>query len=80
MKLHPRALAYAAAAVWGGSVLLIGLTNLSSPGYGRDFLEMLASVYPGYKADRTLEDVIVGTGYALFDGAVTGWLYNRLAK
>ena len=84
MTLNPRALAYAGAALWGGSALLVGLLNLSSPDYGREFLELLASVYPGYRADRSVEDVLVLTGYALVDGGVCGWLlgwlYNRFAK
>ena len=84
MTLNPKALAYAGAALWGGSFLLIGLINLSAPGYGLEFLELLSSVYPGYTVDRTIENVFVGTGYALVDGAVSGWLfgwlYNRLTK
>jgi hypothetical protein len=65
-------------------VFLIGLVNLSSPDYGREFLEMLASVYPGYSAERTFESVLIGVGYALVKGAAVGWafawLYNRLVK
>ena len=83
-RLDAKALAYASAALCGGSTFLVGLVNLSSPRYGRDFLEVLASIYPGYTAERTLESVLVGTGYALIDGAVGGWLfgwlYNRLVK
>ena len=83
-KLNPKALAYASAAIWGGSVLLVGVANLSSPGYGREFLEWLDAVYPGYTVEGTLNSVMIGTGYALFHGAVAGWLfgwlYNRLAK
>ena len=49
-----------------------------------EFLELLASVYPGYSAERTFESVLIGTGYALVKGAVLGWglawLYNRLAQ
>ena len=84
MTLNPKALAYAGAALWGGSFLLVGLINLSSSSYGLEFLELLSSVYPGYTVDRTIESVFVGTGYALVDGAVggwlLGWLYNRLIK
>ena len=84
MKLDKQALAYTGAALCGGSVLFIGLVNLSSPDYGREFLELLASVYPGYKAERSVESVIIGTGYALVKGGALGWLfgwlYNRLAK
>ena len=84
MKLDPRALACAGAAIGGGTALLIGLLNLSSPDYGRELLELLGSVYPGYRVDRSIEDVLVLTGYALFDGGVCGWLlgwlYNRFTR
>ena len=84
MKLNLRALTYAGAALCGGSVLLIGVVNLSSPDYGREFLELLASLYPGYTAERSIESVFIGTGYALVEGAAIGWtfgwLYNRLVK
>jgi hypothetical protein len=84
MKLDRRALAYAAAALWAGAVLLVGLVNLGDPTYGLEFLELLGSVYPGYKVERTLESVLVATGYALFEGALAGWLfgwlYHRVTK
>jgi len=84
MKLNAKALAYAGGALWAGSFLIVGLVNLSTPSYGLEFLELLASLYPGYTADRTFESVLIGTGYALIDGAfggwVLGWLYNRLIK
>ena len=84
MRLNLRALAYASAALCGGTVLVVGLINLSSPDYGLEFLELLASVYPGYHAERSIESVLVGTGYALVEGAALGWffgwLYNRLTK
>ena len=84
MKLDPKALAYAGAALWGASFLLVGLVNLSASSYGTEFLDLMASLYPGYTADRTFESVLIGTGYALVDGAASGWLfgwlYNRLIK
>ncbi len=82
MKLDPKATAYAGGAVWGLSVLLVGLVNLSFPDYGREFLELVGSVYPGYNVDRTLGEVLIATGYGMVDGAIGGWLiaflYNRL--
>lgn len=84
MRLNQLALAYASAALCGGGVLFIGLINLGAPEYGARWLELLASVYPGYHAERTLPGVLVGTGYALVKGGALGWLfgwlYNRLAK
>ena len=83
-RLDPKALAYTSAALCGGCVLVVGLVNLSSPDYGLEFLKMLASLFPGYTAERSVESVMVGTGYALVKGAavgwVFGWLYNRLVK
>ena len=84
MKLDPKALSYVSAALCGSCVLVVGLFNLSYPDYGREFLELLASVYPGYRAERSMESVLIGTGYALTKGAAVGWLfgwlYNRIAK
>jgi membrane associated rhomboid family serine protease len=44
------------------------------------FLEMLASIYPGYNAGQGLKDLVVGVLYAVFDGAIFGfifgWVYN----
>ena len=84
MRLDSKALAYAGAAVCGATFLLFGLLNLSSPEYGREYLELSASLYPGYTPDRSIESVMIGTGYALVHGAVVGWLlgwlYNRIAK
>lgn len=83
MKLNIRAAAITGALVWGGSVLIVGVANLARPQYGRKFLQLTASIYPGYKARPSFGQVAVGTGYALVDGAVGGalcaWLYNRLA-
>ena len=82
MKLDLKALALASATVWGMAVLVVGLLNLAQPTYGVAFLQMMSSVYPGYHAMRTFGEVLVGTGYALVDGAIAGWLlgwfYNRL--
>jgi hypothetical protein len=56
-------------------VLAAGLINLAAPSYGREFLKALRSVYPGFRYSRTASDVLVGTGYALLDGAAAGALY-----
>ena len=85
MRLSTKALAIAAALLWGvGGMFLTGLTNLISPPFGEHFLLTMSSVYPGYHATRTLADVLVGTGYGLVDGGVCGllfaWLYNTFAK
>lgn len=82
MKLNLKAVAGAAALVWGAAMLLVGTVNLAYPAYGHDFLILLSSIYPGYHASGALSDVIVGTLYAVADGAVFGlvfgWIYNRI--
>jgi hypothetical protein len=84
MTLSIRALTFTAALLWGGGVLVCGLANLIWPTYGVAFLQLVSSIYPGYHATRSLGSVVVGTLYALLDGAVCGWLfawlYNRVAR
>ncbi|HVU47719.1 MAG TPA: hypothetical protein VHD85_16430 [Terracidiphilus sp.] len=84
MKLDIKALALTFAILWGAAVLLVALINLCCGNYGQNFLEMLASWYPGYHATRNFVEVLIVTVYAIFDGliggAIFGWLYNRLVK
>ena len=85
MRLSAKALAIAAALLWGvGGMFLTGFMNLIAPPFGEHFLLTMSSVYPGYHATRTLADVLVGTGYGLVDGGICGllfaWLYNAFAK
>jgi hypothetical protein len=80
MKLSLKALALAAGILWALALLMTGVVNLIWPSYGEAFLKLMASVYPGYHATRSAGDLIVGTLYALIDGAICGlffgWLYN----
>ncbi len=84
MKLSVKGLAWTGAVLWGGCLFLTGILNLIFPKYGVAMLEMTRSVYPGYAAMSGLAGVIVGTLYAVVDGAVCGallaWLYNLFAK
>lgn len=82
MKANVKALALTWAAVWVAAVLLIGAANLIWPTYGVAFLQYVASFYPGYHANGSFVDLIVGVIYALVNGAAAGllfgWLYNVL--
>jgi hypothetical protein len=84
MKFNVGALSLTIGLFWGGSILLVGLADLAWPGYGRQFLELAASIYPGYDAIATIGQVVVGTLYGLVDGAiggaVFGWIYNWLSQ
>jgi hypothetical protein len=83
MRLNLKALALTAGIIWALAIFLTGLLNLIWQGYGEPFLKVMASVYPGYHATRTIADLIVGTLYAFIDGSICGlvfgWLYNRLS-
>ncbi len=80
MRMNIKALSLTVAIVWGGSILLIGLANLIWTTYGVAFLEVGASIYPGYRGGSSFGQVIVGTLYGLVDGfmggLIIGWLYN----
>jgi hypothetical protein len=84
MRLSLRGFALVSALLWGGAVLCTGLAHLASPSYGTNFLDWLASIYPGFHGARTLADVVVGLAYALVDGGLGGlvfaWLYNLFTR
>ena len=79
MRLNLKALATALSICWGAGVFVVGLAHLFWPAYGASFLDLVASIYPGYRVGG-FGSVIVGTLYALLDGAVCGcvigWIYN----
>jgi hypothetical protein len=81
MKLSVKGLALASGILWGVAMLGMGLANLIWSSYGQQFLQLMASVYPGYHATRSVGEVIVGTLYGVVDGfiggAVFAWLYNQ---
>lgn len=80
MKLNLKALVFTTGILWALAMLITGIANLIWSGYGAAFLQIMASVYPGYHASSSIGDLIVGTLYALLDGAICGlifgWLYN----
>ena len=82
MRLNAKALAVALAIFWGLCMLGMTLANLISGSYGAQFLQLMASIYPGYHATRSIGEVVVGTLYGAVDGFVGGaifaWFYNHL--
>jgi hypothetical protein len=84
MKLSVKGLALACGILWGVAMLAMGLANLIWGSYGQQFLQTMASVYPGYHATRSGAEVIVGTLYGVVDGLIGGavfaWLYNQFAR
>jgi TRAP-type mannitol/chloroaromatic compound transport system permease large subunit len=84
MRFSVKGLALASGILWGLAMLFMGLANLVWGSYGQQFLQTVASVYPGYHATRSIAEVIVGTLYGAVDGLVGGavfaWLYNQFVK
>ena len=83
MRLCIKSSAIAIGSIWGACILLVGLCHLVWPSYGVAVLDLAASIYPGFHPDGGIGAVIVGTLYALLDGAVGGavvaWVYNKAA-
>lgn len=84
MRFNVIALAITIGLLWGASILITGLANLIWPPYGQAYLELAASVYPGYHASPDLGQIIVGTLYGTMDGTIAGflfgWIYNLTSK
>ena len=82
MRLNPKGLAVALGTTWALCALLVGIAHQIWPGYGGAFLDLMASIYPGYHPGG-MGAVIVATLYAMVDGAVGGlvvaWIYNAAA-
>ena len=80
MSLNLKALSLTAAVLWGGCFFLVSLANLVWPSYGGLWLDLGASIYPGYNGPSGFRSVFVVTLYGLVDGAIGGaifaWLYN----
>jgi len=83
MKFNLKALPLTTGILWALAMFLTGVANLIWPGYGDTFLQVMASVYPGYHAEHSIGSILIGTLYALIDGLagglVFGWVYNLLA-
>jgi hypothetical protein len=83
MRLNITALSMASGLLWGACILIVAAANLIWPSYGQAFLQLSASIYPGYHPGTGAGSVVTGTIYALVDGAIGGaifgWLYNLFA-
>jgi hypothetical protein len=84
MRLSVFAFAATGGVFCGVAIFIVALANSIWPSYGRAFLELAASVYPGYRPGSGPGSVVTGTLYGLVDGggagAVFAWLYNLLAR
>ena len=84
MRLSMKAMSVVSALLWGACILVVCLLHIAVPAYGTGFLDGISSIYPGFHGAKSLADALLGTGYAVVDGALGGlalaWLYNRIAR
>ena len=83
MRFNVPAFAVTVGLFWGGAILITAVSNLIWPPYGKAFLELAASIYPGYHPVPTIAQAIVGMLYGFVDGVIGGflfaWIYNWLS-
>jgi len=79
--LNPKRFGLAAGILWGLCLSVITLISVGT-GYGTEFLNMIASIYPGYGI--SLLGSVIGLVYGFIDGFIGlyifAWLYNWLGK
>ena len=81
MRLNPLRLGLAGGIVWGTSLWLMTVLSVLT-GYATEFLNLITSIYPGYRISAV--GGVIGLGYGLLDGFVGlyifAWLYNWLDR
>lgn len=81
MRLSLKAAVIAAAILWGGAILLVGLINLVDSNYGVSFLQITNSVYPWLHTTHRVGSLLARTLEGALDGAIAAiifaWLYNH---
>ena len=81
MRFCVRTTALTIGIMWAFIFFAIAGAQQVWPTYGVTFLELMDGLYPGY-APGGFGSVVMGTLYALVDGAIGGavfaWLYNRI--
>jgi hypothetical protein len=65
-------------------MIIVGPARLVSENHRQAFVEVTASLYPGYTGAENFPQVIIGALYGVLDGAVGGvvlnWLYNQCSR
>lgn len=79
--LNPLNLGISGGVVWGVSMFVCTILSMYI-GYSTEFLNLMASIYPGYTI--TWWGSIVGLVYGFADAFIglfiLGWIYNRLSE
>lgn len=81
MNLNPKNLGISGGVIWGLLIFIATLISLNF-NYGNAFLEVVASIYPGFEV--SLLGSFIGLVYGFIDGFaalfIFGWIYNWLER
>lgn len=84
MKVSALALGLTLGTLWGLAMCLIGIAHAIYPGYGREFFEVMGSIYPGMSSAGSLLNIVVAVVYGVVDGFLGGYVmavvYNFFAS
>lgn len=80
MRKPDTAVALTFGSLWGGAMLAIGLMNLAKPDYGREFMKLMGSLYPGVNRRRSFGRVLLGGLYGFADGFIGGLISYRVYR
>ena len=78
MRLSVRGLMFALAFGWALVIAVVGVLNILYPGYAVDYLKIIVSLYPWYKATGATTDLIYGIVTAFVDGLICGLIFALL--
>ncbi len=80
MRNSTRDVALASGCLWGGCLLTVGLLNMANRRYGREFLRVMSSVYPGADTKPQIGRVLLGGAYGFVDGACAGLVFAGIIR
>lgn len=82
MKLNPHKVGLSLGLVWAIALALLTVLAILFPPYGKEFITVIASVYPGYSISWA--GVVMGFIYGFIDwyigGVILAWVYNYVNK
>mgnify|MGYP001220481444 CR=1 FL=1 len=80
MVIESKRASLAFGALWATVMFAVGLVRLVLTDYGQPFVEVMASIYPGYSGHGTFFEAIIGALYGGLGGSVLGftlaWFYS----
>jgi hypothetical protein len=81
-KICPMIIGLSLGLLWGVSLLILGLIAHWCSSYGREFITMIGSIYPGYT--QSISGSFIGLAWGFVDlfcaGFIFALLYNCLSK